>query len=385
MDDNILEKIYSSVLKFLEPLKPEETYLRIVEEAIKLSRADEGSLSLEMDGSLKKVYSSSPSIALVKTRQKGFTYRAFKERRAFLIQREELLKAHPEFKKTDIKSTLFIPISYKNKSLGAITLQSYIKGSLFTTKELNVLKLFGSMASLAIRKTHLYDETTKTLEHRNEFISLAAHELRTPMTTISGYIQLLHSKLINQDSPESKWTAELLKESRRLTNIVSELVEANRLNAGKYHFNLNEIVLVEIIGKAIDRFLLLNNSHKIKFNCKLKRDNSIVIADQEKILMVINSLLDNAAKFSPSNSDIDLNLYENLKQIILEIRDYGKGMSKEELNNLFQSFRKEQTGSGLGLGLFLAKNILEKHKGLIEVKSKEGFGTTVKLKFPKIK
>jgi len=384
MEENILEKIHVSALKFLDSLTPEETFKTIADEAVNLVLGDYASILIDQNGELKKVYASKPIGYTVKNRKQGNACLAFIQRKPIIAHISDMGVAHPQLKTLGIKSGIFIPLSYKKKALGVLVVNSKLNQK-FTTRELNILKLFGSLASLSVRKTQLYDETKKALELRDEFISLAAHELRTPMTTISGYIQLLHGKLVNSNSSEAKWTEELLRESRRLTNIVSELVEVNRINAGKYHFNLSEVNLVGIVGKSINRFLLVNNNYKIDFNNTIKPQDSMIIADQEKILMVINSLLDNAAKFSPTESVINISLKSNSRQLILVIQDHGKGISEEELDNLFQSFRKEQTGSGLGLGLFLSKNIIEKHKGEISVKSKKDKGTKVEIKLPKIK
>jgi GAF domain-containing protein len=174
IEDSILERIYSSVLKFLIQLTPDETYATIVNEAIKLVGGEDGAILLLQDGEFKKVYSSSPSIAAVKTRKKGFSYNAFIKKKAFVVDYDELRKAHPEKEFENVHSSLFIPLSYKNKGLGTLIVRSSAHGKAFTTNELNVLQLFGSMATLAITKAEFYNEIQQALNMRDRFISMAA-------------------------------------------------------------------------------------------------------------------------------------------------------------------------------------------------------------------
>src|SRR5690606_7915517 len=118
-------------------------------------------------------------------------------------------------------------------------------------KETDILKLFGSFASLAIKKNELYEETKNALEVRDMFISLASHELRTPLTSINGYIQLLHSRKDKLGHSESKWINELYEESKRLTNLVRELLEVNRIKQGQLQFILRETKFSDIVTSAI--------------------------------------------------------------------------------------------------------------------------------------
>lgn len=386
MEDSILQRIYSSVLKFLIPLTSEKTYSTIVDEAVELVDGEYGSLVFRQGGEFVKVYSSSPLGYKTKVRKNAYAYRTFVERKPRIVHISQTEKAHPELKKVGIQSSIHIPLSYKNESIGVLIVNSK-KNQKFSKKELDILVLFGSLASLAIRKTQLYSETKKALDLRDEFLSMAAHELRTPLTTIIGYSQLLNSKLKGSGSSESRWTEQLLNESFRLKLLVNEVLETSRINIGEVNYDWKECNVKEIIQRAIVNFGFNHPDHKLMFNDFVKGDGVFVIGDFDKLLQVLDNLLDNAAKFSAPSSTVVLEIICKLKHLNIRIKDRGRGISERDLVNIYERFYvgKNHKVEGMGLGLFLVKNILEQHRGEIKVRSKEGVGTSVIIRLPAIK
>ncbi len=386
--DNSLEKIYKAGLKFLAPLTPEETYRVIVQEAVKLVKGEVGALSLMVEGEFKIVYRQAPpgSPPPAAIRKAGFAYKSFKEGKVLVIDSKRLKKAHPEVVREEFRSNIFIPLAYKGKSLGVLAVRFHSKGN-FTQNEPEILKLFGSMASLAIRKTQLYDETQKALESRDLFLSMAAHEFRTPLTTISGYVQLLANKFTKDENPQSRWIEELSWETRRLTYLVNELLEISRIKGGKLHFVWRECFLPEIIERAAREFKFNHPGRKLNIQNILKKDSLLVVGDFDKLLQVITNLLDNAAKFSTFNKDILVKLTENHSEFIITVKDSGKGIETKDLPKIFEGFYQghKSTDQGMGLGLFLAKIIIEQHHGSINVRSRLGKGTRVDVTLPKVK
>jgi signal transduction histidine kinase len=386
MEENILEKIYKASLRFLVALTPEETYAAIVEEAIKLVDAKYGSVILEQEGELVRVFSSSPVAYKTKNRKNGFTYRAFSQRKVVVAHISETEKVHPELKAVGVKWTIFIPLSYQSKSVGVLTVNS-AKDENLNQKELQTLELFGSMASLAIRKTQLYSETKKALELRDLFISMAAHELRTPITTIYGYAQLLHNKTLGSNTVESRWVDELHAESYRLTLLVADLLEINRIRAGNLSFVLKECNLREIVDRGVKNFQFNHPGRKIIIKDDLSKKSDLVVGDFDKLLQVLINLLDNAVKFSSDETEVVINLKFKTPYLIMSVIDSGKGIDKKDLPRVFEDFYKGRDSSkeGMGLGLFLAKNIIDQHHGSITISSKVNKGTKVHIKLPRVK
>ena len=169
---NILERIQTAGLKFLVPLTLEETYQTIVQEAIKLIDAEYGSILLEENNEWKRVYASSKLADKTESRKKGNTYKAFTQNKVIIADIKETAKFHPELKKQGVKSSIYIPLIYKDKAIGVLSINAKKKVEQ-TDSELKTLKLFGSMASLVIRKAQLYKETQDALDTRDFFISLS--------------------------------------------------------------------------------------------------------------------------------------------------------------------------------------------------------------------
>jgi K+-sensing histidine kinase KdpD len=387
--ENTLERIHKAGLRFLVPLTSDETYKTIAEEAMKLVKADYATIYLERDGVLERVYASSPKVKHINIRQNGFTYQAFSSHNPYVVSEKKLQKIHPEVTKLGVKSTILIPLTYKNKSIGVLSVDSR-KSEFFTKKELLILKLFGSTVSLALRKTQLYDETKKALELRDLFISIASHELRTPLTSLNGYIQLLYSRFQKKDTPEANWVRELYEESKRLTNLVSELLEINRIKRGELQFVFQEASLKEIIEKAVERYKFVNNNHTIIVEDTVGNLEDIVIGDFNKLLQVVSNLINNAIKFSPSKASIVISLAKNKKMLVLRVIDKGEGIEAADLPKLFQEFYKGANSlrdqkEGLGMGLMLSKHIVAAHKGTIEILSERDKGTVVEVRMPQAK
>lgn len=381
--DDIIEKIYKSGLNFLEPLTPEKTYATIVNEAVKLVNAESGSLFLERGGRLERIYATSKVLYKISPRKEGFLKKSFTKREAFVITIRDLRKIHPKLDKMGFKSVVFIPVSYRKKSLGVLTVQSFINHK-FTIRELSILKLFGSMASLAIRKTELYNETKKALDTRDLFISMAAHELRTPLTAVNGYIQLLYSKLSGAETPESRWIEQLYWEGMRLTNLVNELLEMNRIKSGKLQYLLKECSLKEILERVKNNFKFSYPNRVLIVKDYLENGEDCVVGDYDKILQVFSNILDNAVKFSSEPTPITIILKKIKNNFIIRIKDQGLGMDRKDLARIFEGFQRGSghNKEGLGLGLFLVKDIVKRLHGDIKIISKPNGGTLVEVKLP---
>lgn len=387
--ETILEQIHKAGLKFLAPLTLDETYRTVASEAIKLVKADYASIYLDIDGSLERVYTSSSKIIKSQIRHNGNTYKAFKAKTPTVISEETLHKIHPELVQIGIKSKILIPLTYKDKPIGVLSVQSK-KSEFFTNKELRILKLFGSMVSLALRKSQLYGETKKALELRDLFISIASHELRTPLTSLNGYIQLLYNRLGTKDTPEANWTKELYAESKRLTSLVSELLEINRIKQGQLQFIFRECHMGEVVANALERFSFMELENDLHFTNTLKPGEDMIVGDFDKLLQVVSNLISNALKFSPEKSEISILLTANKNMIMLQVIDHGEGIDPSDLPKIFEEFYKganslREQKEGLGIGLILAKHIVAAHKGTIELRSEKKKGTIVEVNLPRIK
>lgn len=388
MPETTLDKIHQATLKLLYPLSLEETCSIIGKETMRLAKGDFSTILLFQEGEFTRVYASHPIFYQSKPRKTGNNYKVFKTREPLIINLSQL-KGIPvtSINKTlGVKSAISVPLSYRNQSWGVLSVMSK-KENHFTQRELGTLEVFAALAALALRKTQLYEQTQKALESRDLFISMAAHELRTPLTTISGYTQLLHSKLSGANTSESRWVEELSWESFRLTQLVNELLEVERIKTGELNYTWKECSIKEIINRVIMDFRFTHPDYRIIVQDQLKDGHDVVIGDFNKLLQAIINLLDNAAKFSPSSRPLELIMKNKKTEVVLVVKDQGKGINKKDLKEVFEKFYRASghDREGMGIGLFLVKNIIKQHKGDIVVRSKEGRGTQVEVRLPRIK
>lgn len=386
MTSPTLKRIYKASLNFLVPLTPEKTYATIVKEATKLVNAPMGTILLEQNGKLKRVYSSVPLELQIKHRKKGLLYKAFRSAKPTILTIGEIEKAHPEIKELSIASDVVIPLSYRNRTIGILTILSN-KEERFSNEEINTLILFGSMASLAIRKAQLYDETRKALEARDFFISTAAHEIKTPVTTIFGYAQLLFDNTKKSKKLKTEWIDSLHAECYRLKFLINDFLEASSINTGRLHYDLKECQLKTITNRVVDNFRFNYPDRKLIFKNNIRAKKNLVIGDFDRLIQALNNLLDNAAKFSASDTIISLTLKSDNSDFIITVKDQGKGIDKKDHTKIFDRYFKSAGNQheGLGLGLFLVKSIIEYHHGSVSLRSKLNKGTIVEIKLPKIK
>lgn len=383
VDQQILERINRASLRFLSPLDINEVYSAVVQEAIGLVSAEYGSIFLLEKDKLVRVFASLDLLYQIRPKKEGPIYNALVNQTPTVIKVKNYPEMHDEIKKMGIKSIIVIPLSYRKKSIGVLSVES-TKEETLTDKELGILSLFSSTITLAIIKTRLYQEAKDALENRDLFISLAAHELRTPLTTMFVYINLLREKAkTSKNKTTYRLTRELSAEASRLEGIINELLTLSRVKTGKMTFVFKEANLPQIVERARINFNSNHPGYKLKVLNKLKSQD-VLICDSDKLIQVLTNILDNAAKFSPKGKVIVLEIGTKGRMFEIKIKDQGAGLTKEEIPKVFQGFYKAHGNykQGMGLGLFLAKNIIDKHKGLINLTSEIGEGTTVQILLP---
>lgn len=380
--EKALERINAAGLILLDDITPKETYRVIVEQAMNLMDAEYGSILLGNGEQLLPVYVSDNFFHSIKVRKNGTLEQSYKNKKLIVNHITSKTKVNSLIKKVGIQSVILIPLSYHGNSIGVLSVLS-LKKEHFSKKQIDMLRVFGSMASLAIKKAQLHNETTKALEIRDMFISMAAHELRTPLTSISGYIQLLHSKLSNRDDVTGKWIDALNEENKRMMLLVKEILEVNRMKAGQLQFRWQECELDDLVRESINITKKIQNSRLINYKNYLKSDSKIV-GDSERLTQAVVNVLDNALKYSPSDSPVEITLKKEGKGFNLSIKDFGKGIDEKDLPNIFDGHHVGGSGEeGFGWGLFFVENVIRQHRGVINIESRMGKGTTIKIILPK--
>lgn len=368
----------------LEAENPNQLCTVILNEISQITEIKSGIICLFDNEKLKNVYSIGIQGKVVCT-TKNQIYKVYNNKKILLSEKNEI--KHYKFLK-NFKScyALYLPMIHHRDSIGIIVLFSE-KPITFNKKYLSLLQLFTSMSAVSIKKTQLHLQVQNALEMRDRFIALASHELRTPLTSLSGYVQLLYKKLANKNTIESRWVEELYQECARLTYLIKELLDINRIKQGQLEFILNEVDVAEIVKKAIERFRFINFEKEIIFSNKLINGSGRIIGDYEKLLQMLNALLTNAAKFSPPASKIRIEIECDLRFIYLKVIDQGSGIPDKDLKKIFEGFYKigKNEKEGLGVGLMLTEHIVKKHRGKMHIVSGENTGTQIEVSFPRLK
>jgi PAS domain S-box-containing protein len=221
---------------------------------------------------------------------------------------------------------------------------------------------------------------------KDEFLSVASHELRTPLTTIKGYTQLL-AQTVNDLQPEERATYinAVLGEIERMMGLISELLDVSRIETNRLQIHPQPIRWLQFIEGRISAFRVQHPMREIRFD--LKAEETTVVADPDRMRQVVDNLLSNALKYSPEGSDIDVGVASVGASVLTSVTDHGIGIPRDEIPQLFERFHRARNVSsryygGLGLGLYIARAIVEAHGGVITVESEEGTGSTFTLSLP---
>jgi PAS domain S-box-containing protein len=226
---------------------------------------------------------------------------------------------------------------------------------------------------------------------KSDFIKMASHELKTPITSIKGYVQLLLTALKNE---EPKTLSPLLirsslisidKQTTRLTRLMSELLDLTKIETGRLELNKELFSLNELVIETVQDILYTNSKHSINifhdFGCT-------VYGDKDRIGQALINLLTNAVKYSPDSDKIEVWVHQPAKNFVsVSVKDYGIGIDKRYQRKIFERFyrvegKEEQTFPGFGIGLFIAKEIIHRHDGTIEFTSKKGKGSVFTFTLP---
>jgi signal transduction histidine kinase len=380
-----LTALYQSAVKLLEPLTDEETYKIVIEEAKKLSGCTGGSLFLaDSKKRLIRIYSNISAERQIAPRKNGFAYEAYRKRKIVIITPRMMKQIHPEVKKKPSTYVVMIPISFAKESMGVIILQSNKKVTL-SKRRMQILQLFGSMVTLKLRNNIYLHESQAALETRDLFISMASHELKTPLTTISAYSQLIEKKLLNGAEINMKWLDVLHGATARMSRLINELLHVNQIRTGKLKYYFQSTHLLQIAHQAKMDLHSFAPEYEVKIHDHIKhKDDDVVSGDPDKLVQVGNNLLNNAAKFSPPEKPIVITIAKEKNKVTFSVTNYGPTIDAKDLPYLFNEFYKvgNHTKEGLGLGLFISKKIVEAHRGKISVSSTERDGTTFKVSIP---
>ncbi|WP_316792626.1 ATP-binding protein [Pedobacter frigoris] len=221
-------------------------------------------------------------------------------------------------------------------------------------------------------------------QRKNDFIAMVSHELKTPLTSMKGYIQVLRKTKKDVSELTQKVLERAEHQVTKMTNMINGFLNIARLESGKITIERKPIRMSVLMDDVIEEFTTTVTSHHIKFSCN--GDFSVDV-DREKLSHVINNLISNAVKYSPLDSNIYVDCYTEDSNAIFKVKDEGMGITSYDLPNLFERFYRVENAqmtsiSGFGIGLYLSAEIITRHGGKIWAESEFGKGSVFYFSIP---
>lgn len=228
-------------------------------------------------------------------------------------------------------------------------------------------------------------ERRKQLENqKDEFMAVVSHELKTPVTSIKAYTQVLHKNFQKKgDIKAATSLGKMGNQINKLTSLIEDLLDVTKIEAGKLQFRQQQFNIHELVEEIIDE-IKHTTTHKI---IKKGTINTVIHADRERIGQAVTNFLTNAIKYSPTSDKIVVSLKTNTASVTISVQDFGLGINKKQLPYVFDRFFREpgvkqETFPGLGLGLYISSEIIKRHNGRIWVESEKGAGSTFSFSLP---
>jgi len=263
-------------------------------------------------------------------------------------------------------------------------------------KEINVTASLLSRCKQSMEQNERCQKTTeeqiiqlKKLDKiKSNFLSVTSHELRTPMSVIKGYIQMMLKGNLGTISNEQKHALDIiLRNSNQLDTLIQDILDISRLESGTMKFIPERTNVKNMLQQTIETMQSIADTKNIKININVEENTPDLIIDQERVKQVIVNLLNNAIKFSYERSIITIFVRKTADYVLFEIQDFGRGIPKDKQDKIFEIFyqtdsERDRKFGGVGLGLAISRGIILAHGGNIWVESEPGTGSTFRLTLP---
>lgn len=292
-------------------------------------------------------------------------------------------------KQLGYKSVIFAPMIVRGNAIGGITIVSSQIEKRFNQNDLDFVSDVAQSCAIAIDNSILYSESQQSVQAREDFISVASHELRTPLTSLKLRLDLLTLKMKKGGLPLEfleklePVISQIHPDVEKFSKLVETLLDISKLRSKKLYLNLEPCNLSEVISSEVYRLKESFDSQK----CELKIDIEANIkgsCDDLRLQQVVSNLLSNALKFGKNRLvEFSARARENL--LIIHVKDHGIGISPEDVERVFKPFERavsEKNFGGLGLGLYIAQEIVSGHGGSIRVDGRPGEGTSFTVELP---
>jgi PAS domain S-box-containing protein len=289
-----------------------------------------------------------------------------------------------------IDSSMYVPLIARGRTMGAISFVAAESGYRYGPSDLALAQELARRAALAIDNARLYQEAQDAVRVREEFLSIASHELKTPLTTVKGYSQIL-SRLMRRPALDRsrliRLTDQLQAQLGRFETLIADLLDVSRIQQGRLELRPEPADLVRLARTVLSRFespAITGPQHHLQLDAP---DALTAVLDPDRLDQVLTNLVSNAVKYSPDGGEIVVSIRGDDDTIEIAVADQGIGIPEAEHGQLFLPFSRSETVqraiSGVGLGLYISNQIVQRHGGMIQVESQPGKGSTFTVKLPR--
>ena len=289
-----------------------------------------------------------------------------------------------------LRSELVAPLLLGARAIGMLSVARAEPGA-FTQAERELVTLLGRLVATAVQNIRAYEAERRTVEElrrlsalRADFVSLVSHELRSPMASVIGSARTLQARW-RELSPEQRqaFLGVIADETSRLATLIGDVLDTSRIEAGTFGYTFEDVDLGALVQETVAAAGL--GQDEVTLHAAVRDPIPAVRGDGERLRQVLVNLIDNAVKYSPAGEEVRVDAYANGQGVVVQVADRGPGVAREDQRLIFEKFGRVSSGSakpGTGLGLFIARSIVEAHGGTLEVRSGTGSGATFTLSLP---
>lgn len=279
-----------------------------------------------------------------------------------------------------------VPMIINGEAIAVLVLLDKPGG--FGEEDDRALQLYGSQSAVALRNSQLYEHTKSLDRLKSEFVAVVSHEIRTPITSIKGAVELLSDdRFFTITDKQAKLLRIAQANTERLLVLISDILDFSKLEAGSLPMQFDRHVLDPVVAHAVDSIRALTGERGIHIDVMLAPDLPNLPMDADRITQVLTNLLSNAIKFSPAGGRVEVTAESVEGGVRVAVKDHGEGIPAHDLPKLFRKFSQVDSSAtrragGTGLGLVICKNIIEQHGGHITVDSTVGQGSSFSFTLP---
>ncbi|HEY1014692.1 MAG TPA: ATP-binding protein [Herpetosiphonaceae bacterium] len=319
----------------------------------------------------------------------GMQYRVSNSSASMLFMAADGAEPAPVLQHIPIEQALFLPLMVHGQRFGMLTLATLPGHAYDHAFDHELLTELARRIALAAENAQLFQQAQQALEIRDQFLSIAAHELRTPMTSLLGYAQILQRRLQSSSAlaeRDQRGLVTIAAQANRLNDLIQSLFDISRLQTGQFTVHKIALDLVELVQRIVNENKNAIDTHTLTYVGE--KEKLFVNGDALRLEQVVQNLIQNAFKYSQKGSGVIVSVEKRAHAVCVIVKDQGVGIPQQDLDHIFTQFYRAQHQpeqvTGLGIGLFVVQQLVGLHDGTIEVQSREGLGSTFTICLPMI-